>query len=94
MPLFSGSKAFTLEPLSWTFQCLNRIEAFKKTGLNMREQLDLRQYDIQWGERRGRASMKAAMKAAAEKMVQKGEMTQEQAEELLTRIEEFNQIKE
>jgi polyhydroxyalkanoate synthesis regulator phasin len=31
------------------------------------------------------------MKAAAEKMVQKGEMTQEQAEELLTRIEEFNQ---
>jgi len=58
--------------------------------MNMRE--ELRQSDIQWGINEGkriaRASERASMKAAAEKMVQKGEMTQEQAEELLTCIEE------
>jgi len=50
--------------------------------MNMRE--ELRQSDIQWGINYERASMKTA----AEEMVQEGEMTQEQAEELLTRLEE------
>ncbi len=54
--------------------------------MNMRE--ELRQYDIQCGINYQRA----LMKAAAEKMVQKGEMTQEQAEELLTRIEEIKKL--
>jgi len=57
----------------------------------MREQLDLRQSDIQWGERRATASMKAV----AEKMVQKGKMTQEQAQELVINVmEEINQSQE
>jgi hypothetical protein len=56
----------------------------------MREQLDLRQSDIQWGERRATASVTAA----AKQMVEKGKMTEEQMEELLTLTEVFNQRQE
>jgi len=54
--------------------------------MNMRE--ELRQSDIQWGINYQRALMRASMKTAAEKMVQKGEMTEAQMKELLTRLEE------
>jgi polyhydroxyalkanoate synthesis regulator phasin len=61
----------------------------------MREQLDLRQDDIRWGqnegEKKAKASMKASMKAVAKQMVQEGKMTTEQVEEFLTRMEGFNQ---
>jgi hypothetical protein len=64
----------------------------------MREQLDLRQSDIQWGERRGRASltasMTASMKTVAEKMEQKGKMTQEVQEFIANFMEEINQRQE
>jgi len=74
------------------FQWLNRVEAEafnKSTGLmlmNMRE--ELRQYDIQCGINYQRALFTASLKATAEEMVEKGKITQEQAEELLTGIEE------
>ncbi len=58
--------------------------------MNMRE--ELRQSDIQWGINYQRALFTASLKATAEEMVQKGEMTQEQAEELLTRIEEIKKL--
>ena len=50
--------------------------------MNMRE--ELRQSDIQWGINYERA----LMKTAAEEIVQKGEMTEAQMKELLTRLEE------
>jgi len=53
----------------------------------MREQLDLRQDDIRWGRNYERASMKAA----AKQMVQEGELTQEQMEKFLKRMERINQ---
>ena len=56
----------------------------------MREQLDLRQDDILWGRNYERASMKAA----AKQMVQEGEMTQEQMEKFLRRMEVLNQSRE
>jgi len=79
------------------FQWLNRVEAFNKsTGLmlmNMRE--ELRQSDIQWGRNYERALFTASMKAAAEQMVEKGKMTQEQAQELINSfMEEINQSQE
>jgi polyhydroxyalkanoate synthesis regulator phasin len=60
----------------------------------MREQLDLRQSDIQWGERRATASMTASMKTVAEKMVQKGKMTQEVQEFVTNLMEEIKQRQE
>jgi len=67
------------------FQWLNRVEAFKKsTGLmlmNMRD--ELRQDDIQWGRNEA--------KAVAKQMRQEGELTQEQMEKFLKRMERLNQ---
>ena len=53
----------------------------------MREQLDLRQNDIQWGRNEERTSMKTV----AKQMVREGKMTKEQVEEFITRMEGFNQ---
>jgi len=64
----------------------------------MREQLDLRQDDIQWGINEGKkiaiASERATMKSVAEKMVQKGKMTQEVQEFIANFMEEINQSQE
>jgi len=60
----------------------------------MREQLDLRQSDIQWGERRATASITALMKSVAEKMEQKGKMTQEVQEFITDFMKEINQSQE
>jgi succinyl-CoA synthetase beta subunit len=60
----------------------------------MREQLDLRQSDIRWGERRATATMKASMKSVAEQMEQKGKMTQEVQEFIMKLTEVFNQRQE
>jgi len=57
----------------------------------MREQLDLRQDDIRWGITEGDKLAKASMKAAATQMVQEGELTQEQMEKFLKRMERLNQ---
>jgi len=56
----------------------------------MREQLDLRQNDIQWGRNEERTSMKTV----AKQMVRAGELTQEQMEKFITRMEGFNQSQE
>jgi hypothetical protein len=76
-------------------------DVFNKSTLLklMREQLDLRQSDIQSGINEGKkiaiASERASLKTAAEKMVQKGKMTQEQVQELFANfMEEVNQNQE
>jgi len=75
-------------------------EVFNKSTLLMlmREQLDLRQNDIQRGKTEGekvaRASMKASMKVVAKQMVHDGELTPEQMEKFLKRMERFNQSQE
>ena len=56
----------------------------------MREQLDLRQSDIQSGRKYERASMKIV----ADQMLQKGKMTQEQVQEFFALMEESNQRQE
>ncbi|RKZ54043.1 MAG: hypothetical protein DRR16_06140 [Candidatus Parabeggiatoa sp. nov. 3] len=60
-------------------------EVFNKSTLLklMREQLDLRQDDIQWGRNEA--------KAVAKQMRQEGELTQEQMEKFLKRMERLNQ---
>jgi hypothetical protein len=68
---------------SYTDKVFNQSSLLKL----MKEQLDLRQDDIQWGEKRAKASMKAV----AKQMVQEGKMTKEQVEEFLTRMEGFKQ---
>jgi hypothetical protein len=64
----------------------------------MREQLDLRQSDIRWGERRATgsvtASMKVSMKSVAEQMEQKGKMTPEVQEFIANVMEVINQCQE
>jgi hypothetical protein len=60
----------------------------------MREQLDLRQSDIQLGRKYERASMTASMKNVAEQMEQKGKMTQEVQEFIASFMEKINQRQE
>ena len=60
----------------------------------MREQLDLRQSDIQSGRKYERAWMTASMKSLAEEMEQKGKMTQEVQEFVTNLMEEIKQRQE
>jgi len=64
----------------------------------MREQLNFRQADVRWGKiegvregvREGRAERKTEEIAVAKQMVQEGEITQEQMDKLMRRMEEFD----
>jgi len=60
----------------------------------MREQLDLRQNDIQKGKIEGEKIARSSMKTVAKQMVHDGELTQEQMEKFLKRMEGFNQSQE
>ena len=60
----------------------------------MKEQFDLRQSDIQWGQNEAKASMKASIQAVVKQMVQKGEMAQEQMEKFLRYMDEIDQTQE
>ncbi len=75
----------------------------QSTLLNlMREQLNLRQADVRWGKiegvregmrqgkREGRAERKTKDIAVVKQMAQDGEITQEQMEKLMKRMEEFD----
>ncbi|OQY56527.1 MAG: hypothetical protein DRR08_26790 [Candidatus Parabeggiatoa sp. nov. 2] len=72
---------------SYSEQVFNQSSLLKL----MKEQLDLRQDDIQWGQNDGEKRAKASMKAVAKQMVQEGELTQEQLEKFLKRMEGFKQ---
>ncbi|MEN8216962.1 MAG: hypothetical protein ABFS56_11440 [Pseudomonadota bacterium] len=60
----------------------------------MKDRLNLRQDDIQWGKTEGRTEGRneksAEEKAVAKQMAQEGKLTQEQADEFLRRLEEFH----
>jgi len=64
----------------------------------MKDRLNLRQDDIQWGRTEGKTEGKteginerrASEQAVAKQMAQEGKLTQEQAEEFLRRLEEFH----
>jgi len=56
----------------------------------MKDRLNLRQDDIQWGINEGINKMLSEEQAVAKQMAQEGKLTQEQAEEFLRRLEEFH----
>jgi hypothetical protein len=59
----------------------------------MKDRLNLRQYDIQWGRTEERNERRASEEAVAKHMAQEGKLTQEQADEFLRRLEEFHKTK-
>jgi hypothetical protein len=70
---------------SYSKQVFNKSTLLKL----MREQLNLRQADVRWGQREGIAKRKAEELAVTKQMVQEGEITQEQMEKLMNRLEKF-----
>ncbi len=67
-------------------------DVFNKSTLLtlMREQLNFREKDIQWGRREGMAEERTEVIRAVKLMLQDGKLTQEQMDELLKRIEHDN----